>query len=87
MRDHVLIITSGGEWCVVGRVNCEPHPKLLCQRIERAAAAFMAGLQPRRWWNRYRGPVGNFWVGLDEGNLHIGARLSPVEVLLETGML
>lgn len=85
MRDHILIINTRGDWHVLGRLNTEPHPRLLCDRIEHAAARFMEPLRRRRWWHRYRGPVGAFWVGLDEGNLHIGAQLSPTEQLIALG--
>jgi hypothetical protein len=79
MRDHILIIDTRGRWTVEQRVNIEPRPRLLRDRVEHAARVFMDGQKPRRWWRRYHGPVGAFWVGLDEGNLRIGGRLSHVE--------
>ena len=85
MRDHVLIIDRFGGWRVLGRINAEPHPRLLCQRIEHAAGRFMEPLRRRHWWQRYRGPVGAFWVGLDDGNLHIGGRLTHVEQVIALG--
>ena len=92
MRDHILTITKRGSWTVSHIPNAEPHPDFLCQRIEHAAGVFLnpparrrLRLFPRR--PQLRLPAGAFWIALDEGNLHIGRRLTPAEQLAHQGVL